>query len=58
MYRALYGEEFITQSINSIIDYADKVFVYCSDEVFGGHKSVMFQGKEVVFPKKFDGIAE
>ena len=58
VYRCLYGEGFIQESINSITDYVDKIFVFWDDTAWGNIDHCMYKGQRVDFPKKFDNIVE
>lgn len=58
VYRCLYGEDFIQESIKSIRDYVDKIFVFWDDKPWGNVESCIYKGKEIKFPKKFDNILD
>jgi 2-polyprenyl-3-methyl-5-hydroxy-6-metoxy-1,4-benzoquinol methylase len=58
IYRCLYGEDFIQQSIKSIDDYVDKIFVFWDDTPWANATGVKWKGNYVVFPKKFDNILD
>lgn len=58
VYRCLYGEDFIQESINSIIDHVDRVFVFYTNKPWGFSSSVVYKGKKIEFPAKFDSIVE
>jgi len=58
VYRCLYGEDFIKESIESIIDYVDKVFVLYSKKIWGNVTSVVYEGEIIEFPKPFDNLLE
>ena len=58
VYRCLYGEDFIQQSINSITNYVDKIFVFWDDIPWGNVSYVIYKGKRIDFPSKFDNILE
>lgn len=58
VYRCLYGEDFIQQSINSIDEFVDKIFVFWDDIPWGNAKDCVYKGKTVRFPKKFDNIVD
>ena len=58
LYRCLYGEDFIQESINSVIDYVDKVFVFWTDKAWGGTDRCTYKGEEILFPSKFDRILD
>lgn len=57
-YRVCYGEDFVQESIKSISDSVDKIFMFWDDKVWGGMESVIYKGQEVKFPKKFDNILD
>lgn len=56
VYRCLYGEDFIQESINSISPYVDKVFVFWTNKVWGNATKCTYKGKEIIFPDKFDSV--
>ena len=58
MYRALYGEQFVKESINSILDYADKVFVMHTNKPFGGLGCVEYKDELIRIPIKIDNLVE
>lgn len=58
VYRCLYGEDFIQESINSITDYVDKIFVFWDEKPWGDIKQCTYKGEVVKFPEKFDNIVE
>lgn len=58
VYRILYGEDFIKESINSVLDEVDKVFIFWTDKTLTSAKSVVYRGETVVFPEKFDNVIE
>ncbi len=58
VYRCLYGEDFVQESINSITDYVDKIFVFWTDKVWGHAKGCIYKNQPVVFPKKFDSVVD
>lgn len=60
MFRCLYGEDFVRESIRSIAPYVDKVFVFWTDKAWADVTSCVYQGKTVQFPPdgKFDFIRE
>tara|TARA_Y100000593_G_C4303962_1_gene334814 strand:- start:1247 stop:2095 length:849 start_codon:yes stop_codon:yes gene_type:complete len=58
VYRCLYGEDFIQESINSIIDHVDKIFIFFATKPWGYSDSVVYKGETIYFPKKFDNILE
>lgn len=50
VYRPLYGEDFIEESILSILDYVDRVFFCYTDTPLCGVTSVVYRGRRVEFP--------
>ena len=58
VYRCLYGEDFIQESIKSIRDYVDTIFIFWDDMPWGNVKSCIYKGQEIKFPKKFDNILD
>lgn len=58
IYRSLYGEDFITESIESIRDHVDKVIVVLAPRPWGTSSGVDFQGKHYSWPEKFDNLRE
>jgi hypothetical protein len=58
VYRCLYGEDFIQESIASINDFVDKMFVFWDDTPWGGVTGCVYKGEAVKFPKKFDNVVE
>tara|TARA_R110000824_G_scaffold118226_9_gene270429 strand:- start:5068 stop:5892 length:825 start_codon:yes stop_codon:yes gene_type:complete len=58
VYRCLYGEDFIQESINSITDHVDKIFIFWDDRAWGNINHCMYKGARVDFPEKFDNILD
>lgn len=58
VYRCLYGEDFIQQSIKSIDPYVDKIFIFYDDIPWANATECKYKGKIVKFPDKFDNILE
>ena len=56
VYRALYGEDFIQQSMLSVIDHVDKIFFFWCDKPLGNISSCVYRGEKVDFPKKIDSV--
>lgn len=54
----LYGEDFIAESIISIVDYVDRVYVCMMKRPWGGTKGVTYKGEWVEWPEKFDRTRE
>ncbi len=49
VYRILYGEDFIAESIKSVLPHVDKVFVFWTDQALGGATSAVYRGEQVAF---------
>jgi len=58
IYRILYGEDFIEDSIMSIMDFVDKIFVFWDDVPWGGVKSAKYKGKVVPIPIVIDHVVD
>lgn len=58
IYRCLYGEDFIQESIKSISDHVDKIFVFWDDTPRGDVTESVYKGENIKFPKKFDNVVE
>jgi hypothetical protein len=58
VYRCLYGEDFIQESINSITDYVDKIFIFWDDKPWASADHCTYKGQRIDFPKKFDNILD
>ena len=58
VYRCLYGEDFVQESIRSISDYVDKIFVFWTDKAWGYTTKCIYKGKEIIFPLKFDNVVD
>jgi hypothetical protein len=58
VYRPLYGEDFIYESIKSILPYVDKVFFCYSDKAFGDVKGVDYKGLNMKFPLKLNSTID
>lgn len=56
VYRVLYGEDFIQESIRSIYDYVDKIFIFWTDKPWGNITECQYLGETVYFPQKFDNV--
>lgn len=56
IYRCLYGEDFIQESIRSIDAYVDKIFIFWDDKPWGDVSHCIYKGNKVEYPKKFDEI--
>jgi hypothetical protein len=58
VYRCLYGEDFIQESIKSIDPYVEKIFVFWDDIPWGNVTQCLYKGRVISFPKKFDNILD
>ena len=58
VYRVLYGEDFIKQSIESVIGAVDEVYVFWTNKVWGDCTAVKYQGEIIQFPDKFDNAVD
>ena len=58
VYRPLYGEDFILESMASIINHVDKIFFCYSDVAFGGVTEVEYKGKSIKFPLRKDNTID
>jgi hypothetical protein len=58
VYRVLYGEDFIQESIRSILPHVDKVFVIKAEKPWGNTRGVTYKGTWVPWPDKFDNTRE
>ncbi len=57
LYRVLYGEDFIQDSILSILDHVDKVFVFWDDRPWGDVKEAKYKGHMTKIPTHIDNVA-
>jgi len=55
-YRVLYGEDFLRESVESIIDSTDKVFIFWTDTPRGDPKKVLYKGESIQLSYPFDGV--
>ena len=58
IYRCLYGEDFIQESIRSIEKYVDKIFIFWDDRAWGDVTHCIYKGERVGYPVKFDNIID
>jgi Flp pilus assembly protein TadD len=58
VYRGFYGEDFILESIKSIHDHVDKIFVFWDKTPSGKITKCIYKNETVRFPKKFDNGVE
>ena len=56
IYRIHYGIDFIKQSINSIIDDVDKVFIFYSLDPWIKSKELKYRGRIINFPKNPESV--
>jgi hypothetical protein len=56
VYRILYGEDFIQESINSITGYVDKIFIFWTNKVLGEVTQCEYKTEIIKFPSKFDNV--
>lgn len=56
VYRVLYGEDFIKESIKSLCFNADKIFICIADKPFGNTTGVNYKGQWISWPEKFDNV--
>jgi len=54
IYRLRYGEDFIIDSIKSIVDSVDKIFIYYTTNNFGGVTTCNYKGEVITIPEKID----
>jgi hypothetical protein len=58
VYRVLYGEDFIKESIESILPHVDHVYVVKAEKPWGHTLGVTYMGQWVDWPEKFDNTRE
>lgn len=58
IYRVLYGDDFIQESIKSILPYVNRVFVVKAERPWGNTDGVTYKGQWVSWPEKFDNTRE
>jgi len=54
IYRVLYGEDFFKDSVESLIKYCDRIFLFIHDRPWGNKFDVNIYGKNIKYPKYFD----
>lgn len=54
IYRVLYGDDFIQESIRSILPHVDQVYVVKAEKPWGNTDGVTYKGQWVSWPEKFD----
>lgn len=55
-YRCLYGEDFIVESIGSVINHVDKVFVLLADKPWGEVDRCVYRGSTIFYPEIIDKL--
>jgi tetratricopeptide (TPR) repeat protein len=58
IYRCFNGEDYIQESIKSISDKVDKIFVFSDDTPLGNAAECLYKGQRIPFPKQIDGVVE
>lgn len=58
VYRVLYGEDFIQESIKSVLPHVDQVYVIKAEKPWGGTSGVLYKGSWVSWPEPFDNTRE
>ena len=58
VYRMLYGAEYILDSIDSVHDAVDYIYVFYTNRVWGNCTEVIYKGETVKFPHQFDNAVE
>ena len=58
VYRCLYGEDFLLESIKSVSGYADKIFVFWDNGPWGNATETVYKGESIKFPEKLDNVLE
>jgi hypothetical protein len=56
VYRVLYGEDFIVESIQSILEHVDRIVVVIAPRPWGSSKGVSFHGVWRPWPQQFDDL--
>lgn len=56
IYRVLYGEDFLFDSIISILDYVDKIFIFWDDKPWAGVKEAHYKSQLIPLPSKIDNV--
>ena len=56
IYRIHYGTDFIIQSVNSIINYVDKIFIFYSEEPWVKSDKINYKNKLIEFPKNPENV--
>lgn len=58
VYRCLYGEDFVEESIRSILPHVDRVVVIVASRPWGSASGVMYRGEWITWPRPFDGLRD
>lgn len=58
IYRCLYGEDFIQESVRSVLPHVDRVFVFKAERPWGSSTGVQYRGEWVSWPEKFDALRD
>jgi hypothetical protein len=58
IYRCLYGADFVTQSIESVLPFVDEVAVVWGRTPWAGVSESIYKGKRYKFPERFDDLPE
>ena len=56
IYRIHYGTDFIIQSVNSIIDYVDKIFIFYSEEPWVKTDKIKYKSRLIEFPRNPESV--
>ena len=56
IYRIHYGTDFIIESVNSIIDYVDKIYIFYSEEPWVKTDKINYKSNLIEFPKNPENI--
>ena len=56
VYRILYGEDFMRESLESIYPFVDKIVIFFTDKVWKEKTGVIYYGREVIFPFRIDNV--
>ena len=56
IYRIHYGTDFIKESVNSIIDYVDKIYIFYSEEPWVKTDKINYKNNLIEFPKNPENI--
>ena len=58
IYRCSSGEDFIQESIRSVTDHVDKIFVFIDNTPWGNTNEFLYKGEMLEFPAKLDDVVE